>query len=91
MILSYLALALLGLAIANIMPVALSVAAKQKSMSATAAISAVSTAGYLALILGPALIGTIAEYFSLANAFLCLASLIAALVLVLLKIKEHLC
>lgn len=91
MILSYLALALLGLAIANIMPVALSVAAKQKSMSATAAISAVSTAGYLALILGPALIGTIAEYFSLDNAFLCLASLIAALVLVLLKIKEHLC
>ena len=69
----YLAFALLGLSMANIMPIAVSLSARQNNMPAISAISAVSSCAYLALILGPAFIGYIAGHLNLNTAFLILA------------------
>lgn len=78
--LMYLTFAVLGFSIANVMPLCISLAAREGSMSATAAISAVSTAGYVALILGPALIGTVAEFSSLSFSFISLSVLVLCLI-----------
>lgn len=65
----YAALAALGLSLANILPLAVSYAGRQKYMPQTAAVAAVSTCGYAAITFGPALIGSIGTLFSLSGAF----------------------
>ncbi len=71
----YIYFALLGLAMANVLPIVISLSGRQKKMSTVAAISSVSSCGYGALIIGPALIGFIAERSSLNHAILSLGIL----------------
>lgn len=78
-ILSYVFFSILGLAIANILPIAISMCSKQNTMSVVSAISAVSTCGYSALIIGPAFIGFIAQNYSLSIAFIFLAVMLLAM------------
>ncbi|MEP4194957.1 MAG: MFS transporter [Aliishimia sp.] len=76
--------ALMGIGYAVIMPLAFSRAANDPNMSPGSAIASVSTLGYGGLLLGPPLLGFIAEASSVRVAFLVLAAL-AVLIVVLAK------
>ncbi|MER5118702.1 MFS transporter [Serratia marcescens] len=64
-------LMLAGLGIANIVPILFNAVGNQKQVSPGQAFPAVTLVGYLGLLTGPALIGFIANYTSLALAFGC--------------------
>lgn len=66
---------LIGLGCANLVPVVFSLAARQPDMAPGLAVAAVTTTGYAGILLGPALVGFVAEASSLALAFACLAVL----------------
>lgn len=61
--------ALVGLGASNIAPVFFTAAGRQERMPANPAIAAVSTLGYAGILIGPALIGVVAQYSGLATAF----------------------
>ena len=65
-------LALIGAGYAILIPVCLSRAAEDLSISPGAAIASVSTLGYSGFLLGPPLLGLIAEYTSMASVFVIL-------------------
>ncbi|WP_187394384.1 MFS transporter [Citrobacter freundii complex sp. CFNIH2] len=54
-----------GLAAGNVVPIILTAAGRQHVMSASAAIAATSTMGYLGILMGPALIGYISHFTGL--------------------------
>ncbi|OXA74037.1 MFS transporter [Flavobacterium aquidurense] len=62
---------LLGLGAANIVPVFLSEAGRLKNISAAVAIPAITTMGYAGQLAGPALLGLLAQFFSLPIALGC--------------------
>lgn len=62
--------ALVGLGCANIVPILFSLAGRQKAISPSLAIPAVTTLGYAGVLAGPALIGFVAHASSLVLAFL---------------------
>ncbi len=62
---------------ANIVPVFFSLLGKQKDMPIALAVPAVSTLGYLGILMGPAAIGALAHATSLYAAFGLLAVLVA--------------
>jgi hypothetical protein len=72
---------LLGLGAANIVPVFFSAAGTLTDVAPTVSISAITTIGYTGLLAGPALLGFIAQQFSLSAAlgFVALLLLIVAL------------
>ena len=72
---SLLGFALMGIGYSVIMPLAFSRAANDKTMSPGAAIASVSTLGYGGFLLGPPLIGFVADATSLASAFLIISVL----------------
>jgi predicted MFS family arabinose efflux permease len=74
--------ALLGIGCANIVPVMFTLAGAQTRMPAGLAIPAVTTMGYAGVLLGPALIGFVADASSLAAAFLLVAAMLAVAALV---------
>lgn len=69
---------LIGLGCANLVPVVFSLAARQPGMAPGLAVAAVTTTGYAGILLGPALVGFVAEISSLAMAFGSLALLMLA-------------
>ena len=71
--------ALVGIGASNVVPVLFSTAGRQKGLSASIAIPAVTTLGYVGLLSGPALIGFVSSGFGLGIAL----SLLAALLLVM--------
>ncbi|HGE6663189.1 TPA: MFS transporter, partial [Serratia marcescens] len=64
-------LMLAGLGIANIVPILFNAVGNQKQVPPGQAFPAVTLVGYLGLLTGPALIGFIANYTTLALAFGC--------------------
>jgi len=68
---------LIGIGSANIVPVFFSLLGKQDVMPLSLAVPAVSTLGYLGILMGPAAIGFIAHQASLLAAFGLLAFLVA--------------
>ena len=70
---------LIGLGAANLVPVLFSAAGRQTVMPPGIAIAAVTTTGYAGILLGPALVGFVADATSLGTAFWLLAMLITAL------------
>ena len=66
---------LVGLGVSSVVPLVYSAAGKSKTMSPGTALAAISTIGFIGFLLGPPLIGTIAQYSSLRWSF----SLIALL------------
>lgn len=66
---------LVGLGVSSIIPLVYSTAGKSKKLSAGVAITAVSTIGFLGFLLGPPVIGFIAEAFSLRWSFTLIAFL----------------
>ena len=69
---------LIGIGCANIVPVFFSMLGRQKIMPVNMAIPAVSTLGYLGILMGPAVIGFIAKATSLYFSFGLLAILVVA-------------
>ena len=68
----------IGIGIANIVPIFYSMLGQQQVMPLNMAVSAVSTLGYLGILMGPALIGFIAHQTSLYVSFGLLAALVLA-------------
>ncbi|MEI8074052.1 MAG: MFS transporter [Bacteroidota bacterium] len=66
---------LVGLGVSSVVPLVYSAAGKSKTMSPGAALAAISTIGFIGFLLGPPLIGTIAEYSSLRWSFTLIAIL----------------
>ena len=79
--LQFLGFALLGFGIANLVPVVFSNAARLENISPSAGIAFVSVAGYSGFLIGPALIGWLAEQIGLDKSLLVV--LAAGLVFVL--------
>ena len=71
-----------GLGIANVVPVFYSILGRQTVMPIPLAVAAVSTLGYLGILLGPALIGLVAHHTDLEMAFLLLAGLIFLMMMI---------
>lgn len=74
----WLGYAIVGAGAANIVPILFTMAGNQKAMPAHLAVSAVTTLGYAGFLLGPAVIGFVADGLSLPLAFLFIAMGIAA-------------
>jgi MFS family permease len=68
--------ALLGAGCANIVPVMFSLAGKQDEMPESIAVPAITTMGYAGVLLGPALIGFVAQATSLAVALMILSAML---------------
>ena len=66
---------IIGIGSANIVPVFFSLMGKQKAMPINQAVSAVSTMGYLGILMGPALIGFVADSTNLYVSFWMLGAL----------------
>lgn len=76
LMLIYTAFAMLGLGLANILPLSISLASKQTLIKANLAITFVSSSAYVSLIIGPAFVGAISQYHGLSFAFIVLAILV---------------
>ncbi len=76
--LSLLGYALIGIGCANIVPVMFSAIGRQNSMPQAVAVPAVTTLGYMGVLVGPASIGFIAHHSSLPLAFLVVAVMLIA-------------
>lgn len=72
---------LLGLGAANIVPLFFSAAGRLPGIAPTVSISAITTIGYTGLLAGPALLGFIAQQFSLSVALGCVALLLVLVAL----------
>ncbi|MFD1143708.1 MFS transporter [Larkinella insperata] len=72
---------LVGLGAANIVPIFFSAAGRLPGISPTVSIAAITTMGYTGMLAGPALLGLIAQQFSLSVALGCLAFLLALVAL----------
>ena len=74
--------ALVGIGCANIVPVMFTLAGMQTRMPESVAIPAVTTMGYAGVLLGPAMIGGIAQHWSLPGAFTLAAGALAVVAVV---------
>lgn len=74
--------ALVGLGAANIVPVFFTAAGRQTFMPASLAVAAITTMGYAGILLGPAVIGFVAQFASLAAAMAILAVMMLAVAIV---------
>ena len=72
----YVGFFLIGIGSANIVPIFYSMLGRQKVMPINMAVSSVSTLGYLGILMGPAVIGFIANMTSLYTSFVFLACLV---------------
>jgi len=77
--LSIFGFALIGLGVANIVPIAFSAAGNVKGISAGSAIATVALIGYFGLLAGPPLIGSLAEIVTLRLALIVIAALLATM------------
>lgn len=69
---------LVGFGASNAVPIMFSAAGNQKTMPVNLAISSMTTIGYAGILAGPALIGFISQWYSLATAFSAIAILLLA-------------
>jgi len=67
---AYIGFALIGLGASNIVPVLFTAAGNQQQMPPSLAIAAVASMGYAGILAGPAMIGFVAHFSSLAVSFL---------------------
>ena len=87
---SLLGFLLIGMGVSSVVPMVYSAAGKSKTMSAGMAITAVSSLGFMGFLIGPPLIGFIADASSLRGSFLALTMMSGAVVVIssLLR-REH--
>src|SRR5688572_26730574 len=73
---------LIGMGVSSVVPMVYSAAGKSKTMSAGMAITAVSSLGFMGFLVGPPLIGFIADASSLRGSFLALTIMSGAVVVI---------
>ena len=73
---------LIGMGVSSVVPMVYSAAGKSKTMSAGMAITAVSSLGFMGFLIGPPLIGFIADALSLRGSFLALTIMSGAVVVI---------
>jgi MFS family permease len=78
---------LVGIGVSSIVPLVVALAGKSDTMPPGVAIAAVSTVGFLGFLIGPPLIGFIAEAFSLRWSFALIALFAASMIWLASKIK----
>ncbi|MFC3032752.1 MFS transporter [Pseudoalteromonas fenneropenaei] len=78
---------LMGIGCANVVPIMFSAAGKQTYMPQATAIPAVTTLGYVGVLMGPASVGQIAHHTSLPTALVVIALLIATATLLSCFVK----
>ncbi|MEO9649624.1 MAG: MFS transporter [Roseobacter sp.] len=79
---------LIGLGAANLVPIIFSAAGRQKLMPSGLAVASVTTSGYAGILLGPALIGMVAQGSSLPTAFWGLAVMMTIVPLTAYKVAR---
>jgi MFS family permease len=80
---------LMGLGAANLVPIFFSAAGRQKVMPASLAIAAVTTTAYAGVLMGPAIIGFVAQATTLSMAFGWLALLVAVIPFTAYLVARH--
>ena len=75
-VVAFTSLFIMGLGIANLAPILISAASRNKTMESVKAITTMTTVGYGGLLAGPALIGAISSAISLQGAFLFICALL---------------
>ena len=82
---------LIGMGVSSVVPMVYSAAGKSKTMSAGMAITAVSSLGFMGFLIGPPLMGFIADASSLRGSFLTLTIMSIAVVAIssLLRREQH--
>ena len=88
-VLLYLGFFFIGVGCANVVPVFFSLLGKQHVMPISLAVPAVSTLGYLGILMGPAAIGFIAHQTSLYAAFTLLAALVLLQTVIAAYVYRH--
>jgi MFS family permease len=71
---------LIGMGVSSVVPIVYSAAGKSKTLSPGSALTAVSSLGFMGLLIGPPLIGFIAEATSLRISFLAITAMSIAVV-----------
>jgi MFS family permease len=79
---SLLGFLLIGMGVSSVVPMVYSAAGKSKTMSAGMAITAVSSLGFMGFLIGPPLIGFIADASSLRGSFLALTIMSGAVIVI---------
>lgn len=79
----------IGIGMSNITPLSLSTAARQNKMPIVSAVSFISVSGYAALLLGPALLGAIAQIFTLKGTFIFLGSITVIACFIIFSIRHE--
>jgi MFS family permease len=79
---SLLGFLLIGMGVSSVVPMVYSAAGKSKTMSAGMAITAVSSLGFMGFLIGPPLLGFIADASSLRGSFLALTIMSSAVVVI---------
>ncbi|MBY3381822.1 MFS transporter [Rhizobium laguerreae] len=87
--LAFVALAIAGIGVANIIPTVFSVAGRKGGAAAGRAMSIVTTTGYAGLLLGPALLGFVAQHFSLVTSFCVVLAGIVAIFITTWGLGDH--
>ncbi len=85
----YLGFVLVGSGMSNISPLCMSATTKQNDMPLIAAVSTVAIAGYTGLLLAPALLGYIADFFGLSAIFLSIAILSFISSTLIYKVRKY--
>ncbi len=80
--------ALVGFGCANIVPIMYSLVGRQNVMSQSAAVAAITTMGYAGMLVGPALIGFVAELAGLPVSFMIVALMLFAVSIVAIVLKR---
>jgi len=80
---------LIGMGVSSVVPMVYSAAGKSKTMTAGMAITAVSSLGFMGFLIGPPLIGFIAEASSLRGSFLCLTLMSGAVIVFSLRLRQE--
>lgn len=81
--------ALVGLGISSVVPICFGVVSRHKGVVPGRAINAVSTIGFFGFVMGPPIIGHLAEWIGLANVFVLLAVLALCMLLFSGKLRSR--
>ena len=85
----FIALFAMGFGVANIAPILITAASRIKGVDTTTAVTVVTTFGYGGLMLGPALLGYIADFFTLKASFLFIAMLLTTMGVIAKMVVTH--
>jgi MFS family permease len=88
-IFSLIAFFIVGAGVSSVIPLVFSLAGKSKSMSSSVALAAVSTMGFFGFLLGPPLIGYLADWLNLQASFMFIALMALCVVILSTQIKSN--